>query len=108
MIVGSEPERITEPLLDVLQVFWETDGPLHGHKIKKLTKRSGPTVYNNLDRMARAGWITGAWAANPGTGLPARHAYQLTPEGLAAAEEILIRAGRIQSGGDLSTAGGDP
>jgi PadR family transcriptional regulator, regulatory protein PadR len=105
--VSSEPERITQPLLDVLQALWEADGALHGHKIKKLTKRSGPTVYNNLDRLAEAGWITGTWQANPESGLPARQAYRFTPEGLAAAEEILVKAGRISSDADLSPANGD-
>ena len=104
--VSSEPERITQPLLDVLQALWEAGGALHGHKIKKLTKRSGPTVYNNLDRLAGAGWITGTWLANPEPGLPARQAYRFTPEGLVAAEEILVKAGRIPSNGDLSPAGG--
>lgn len=104
--VSSEPERITQPLLDVLQALWEAGGALHGHKIKKLTKRSGPTVYNNLDRMVGAGWITGTWQANPEPGLPARQAYRFTPEGLVAAEEILVKAGRIPSNGGLSPADG--
>ena len=104
--MDSDPERITQPLLDILQAFWEADGPLYGHKIKKLTKRSGPTVYNNLDRMAQAGWIAGAWQANPEAGLPSRHAYQLTPGGLAAAEELLTKAGRLPSNDDLSTVNG--
>jgi hypothetical protein len=104
--VSSEPERITQPLLDVLQALWEADGALHGHKIKKLTKRSGPTVYNNLDRLVGAGWITGTWQANPESGLPARQAYRFTPEGLVAAEEILVKAGRIPWDGGLSPADG--
>jgi PadR family transcriptional regulator, regulatory protein PadR len=108
--VSAEPERITQPLLDVLQALWEASGTaLHGHRIKKLTKRSGPTVYNNLDRLAGAGWIVGTWQANPGAGLPARQAYRFTPEGLVAAEEILAKAGRIPCNGGLSPAdGGEP
>ena len=102
--VSSEPQRITQPLLDVLQALWEADEALHGHKIKKLTKRSGPTVYNNLDRLADAGWITGTWQENPESGLPPRQAYRFTPEGQAAAEEVLVRAGRIASVGGPSPA----
>lgn len=79
---------------------------MHGHRIKKLTKRSGPTVYNNLDRLSAAGWITGAWQANPETGLPARQVYRFTPEGRDAAEDLLIKAGRIKCAGGLSTADG--
>jgi PadR family transcriptional regulator, regulatory protein PadR len=93
--VSSEPERITQPLLDVLQVLWEADGTVHGHMIKRLTKRSGPTVYNNLDRLAEAGWIIGTWQDNPGTGLPPRRAYRFTPEGRAAAGQVLAKAGRL-------------
>lgn len=104
--MDSDLERITQPLLDILQAFWEADEPLHGHKIKKLTKRSGPTVYNNLDRMAQAGWIAGVWQANPEAGLPSRHAYRLTPRGLVAAEEILTKAGRLPCNGDLGTVNG--
>jgi PadR family transcriptional regulator PadR len=104
--MGSEPERITQPLLDVMQAFWNANEPLHGHKIKKVTKRSGPTVYNNLDRMAAAGWITGTWEENPESGLPPRQVYALTPKGVAAAEEILSKAGRLRCTVKLRTVNG--
>lgn len=97
--MSANPERVTQPLLDVLEVFWQADEPLHGHRIKKLTKRSGPTVYNNLDRLAKSQWIVGTWQGNPEAGLPARRVYNLTPEGRAEAEKILIRAGRIRVDG---------
>ena len=104
--MSSQPERVTQPLLDVVQALWEAHEPLHGHKIKKLTKRSGPTVYNNLDRLSEIGWITGTWQTNPEPGLPARQAYRFTPDGLAAAEALLIKAGRIPWDGRLSPANG--
>jgi PadR family transcriptional regulator, regulatory protein PadR len=85
-------------MLDILEAFWNARGPLHGYVIKKITRRSGPTVYNNLDRLAHAGWIAGAWEENPLGGLPSRCSYRLTSEGRIAAGEILARSGRICHG----------
>jgi PadR family transcriptional regulator, regulatory protein PadR len=101
----DKPERVTQPLLDVLEVLWESDEAVHGHEIKKRTKRTGPTVYNNLDRLQRAGWIAGRWERDdPQSGRPRRRVYQLTPEGWTLAEDLLVRAGRIQRGGGLRPA----
>jgi PadR family transcriptional regulator, regulatory protein PadR len=89
----AAPTRVTGPLLDVLEVFLEAcrDGrDLHGWTIMKATKRSGPTVYGVLDRLEDAGWISGWWEEqHPEPGRPRRRFYRLTPNGTAAARQLL-------------------
>lgn len=93
----SRPERVTEPFLDILQVFWETNNGMHAYQLAKRTKRGRPTVYNNLDRLSSLGWITNSWEDPVHvTGRPVRRVYHFTPEGKARAEELLINAGRIR------------
>jgi PadR family transcriptional regulator, regulatory protein PadR len=89
------PVRVTEPLLDVLEVFLrasrDDDGELHGWAIMKATKRSGPTVYGVLDRLEDCGWITGHWEdQNPEPSKPRRRFYRLTPVGATAARQLLL------------------
>lgn len=88
------PLRVTNPLLDVLEVFVSApDGgeDLHGWAIMKATKRSGPTVYGILDRLEDMGWITGEWEAqNPDPSRPRRRFYRITPDGHARATRLLL------------------
>jgi DNA-binding PadR family transcriptional regulator len=85
--MGDVPKRVTLPLLEVLRELHESPTPLHGYEIKRRTKRSGPTVYNNLDRLDAAGWASSRWlhdlSGNP------RRVYSLTDAGRAAAIELL-------------------
>ena len=87
------PVRITDPLLDVLEIFLQAlaeQRDLHGWAILKATKRAGPTVYGVLDRLEDAGWVTGRWEdQHPKTNTPRRRLYRLTPTGAAAARELL-------------------
>jgi PadR family transcriptional regulator len=87
------PIRVTNPLLDVLEVLFQAfdnHDDLHGWAIMKATKRSGPTVYGVLDRLEDAGWINGRWEGeNPEPGKPRRRLYILTPTGHIGAREIL-------------------
>lgn len=86
-------QRITQPTLDVLEVLLRAhkEGKeIHGWAIMKETKRSGPTVYNALDRLEDAGWITGAWEElKPEANRPRRRFYQLTGEGAPEARALL-------------------
>jgi DNA-binding PadR family transcriptional regulator len=96
--------------VDVVEAFWRAQDALHGYEIKKRTKRTGPTVYNNLDRLKELGWIAGAWeASNPEPGRPPRRIYRLTPDGRVQAEKLLISTGRIKTDEDFHpvTNGGD-
>ena len=87
------PFRVTNPLLDVVELFlqaFDDEVELHGWEIMKTTKRAGPTVYGVLDRLEDAGWITGWWEdRNPEPGKPPRRLYQLTPTGVLAARDLL-------------------
>ena len=87
------PGRITEPLLDVLEMLIEAtrrSQELHGWALMKGTNRSGPTVYGVLDRLEDIGWIIGrSEECNPKPGRPPRRFYHLTPEGMAGAERVL-------------------
>jgi PadR family transcriptional regulator, regulatory protein PadR len=88
------PIRVTNPLLDVLEVllqaFDSREDDLHGWAIMKATKRSGPTVYGVLDRLEDVGWISGRWEEeNPEPGKPRRRFYSITPTGVIGAQEVL-------------------
>jgi PadR family transcriptional regulator PadR len=85
--------RITNPLLDVLEVllqaFDSRTADLHGWAIMKATKRSGPTVYGVLDRLEDIGWISGRWEdENPEPGKPRR----LQARGRFSASAVLTRS----------------
>jgi DNA-binding PadR family transcriptional regulator len=85
--------RVTEPQLDVaaclLRAHFQGEQP-HGWAIMKATKRSGPTVYQVLDRFEDRGWIEGSWEELDSTSnRPRRRFYRLTSEGLAGVQDLL-------------------
>jgi DNA-binding PadR family transcriptional regulator len=88
-------ERITQPTLDVLEVLvraFAEDARVHGWAIMKSTGRAGPTVYKVLDRLEKAGWITGEWEQlAPDQAGPRRRFYRLTGEGALAAQALLAQ-----------------
>jgi DNA-binding PadR family transcriptional regulator len=88
------PVRVTNPLLDVLEVLLEAFDndrqELHGWAIMKAAERSGPTVYGVLDRLEDASWITGRWEDHhPQLNRPRRRFYRLTPTGAVSASRLL-------------------
>jgi PadR family transcriptional regulator len=101
------PIRVTNPLLDVLEVLlqaFDSRADLHGWAVMKATKRSGPTVYGVLDRLEDTGWISGQWEEeNPEPGKPRRRLYSITPTGVAGARDILRqrRPQALRSGGPV-------
>lgn len=62
----SWPFRVTDPLLEVVEVLLNADSELHGWAIMKATHRSGPTVYQVLERLRKADWVVARWE-DPGT-----------------------------------------
>ncbi|WUI02572.1 PadR family transcriptional regulator [Spirillospora sp. NBC_00431] len=86
-------ERVTAPLLDVLEVLLEAyrqDAEVHGWQLMKTTRRAGPTVYRVLDRLEDSDWVTARWEqANPDPSRPRRRFYRLSPTGLAATRALL-------------------
>lgn len=90
----SVPERVTGPLLDVLEVLLQAlkeRAELHGWAIAKMTNRSGPTIYGVIDRLEDAGWLSGRWEDNPQPNKPRRKLYTLTPTGAVEARSILVQ-----------------
>jgi DNA-binding PadR family transcriptional regulator len=92
--VMSQPQRITQPLLDVLDVLLravdDDDIQLHGYAIMRLTRRSGPTVYGVLDRLEDISWVSGWWEEQAAeSNKPRRRLYRLTPTGIVKARELL-------------------
>ncbi len=86
-------ERVTAPLLDVLEVLLDAHRrqfEVHGWNLMRTTHRAGPTIYRVLDRLEDAGWIEGHWEdTNPDPSEPRRRFYKLTPNGLAGAYDLL-------------------
>jgi PadR family transcriptional regulator, regulatory protein PadR len=111
--MGQAPQRITQPLLDVLEVLLraldEPDMQLHGYAIMRLTRRSGPTVYGVLDRLEDAKWVTGWWEEQaPDSARPRRRMYRLTPTGVVEARELLAErrwAARVRGRGNVLRPG---
>ncbi|MFI6886779.1 PadR family transcriptional regulator [Streptosporangium canum] len=89
----AEIKRVTQPTLDVLEVLLrahQEDTPIHGWAIMKEVKRSGPTVYNVLDRLEDAHMISGEWEEVPAEeNRPRRRLYRLTGAGVPAARALL-------------------
>jgi|SRR5262249_41772642 len=92
----QRPERVTEPLLDIIEVFWRAIDGVYPYELAKKTKRGRPTIYNNLDRLSTLGWVTKGWEDPEHVrGRPLRKIYRLSPQGKRLAEELLIKYGRI-------------
>ncbi len=100
--------RITRPLLALLHhVVNHDDQEFYGWELIEQTGMDAGTVYPQLARLTRAGWLTSrpedeaAWLAGapPGRGPGRRRTYYaLTEEGRAAAEyELRQRATKITS-----------
>src|SRR5689334_344649 len=86
------PFRVTPPLLDILEVLLDAghDDELHGWAIMKATGRTGPTVYQVLDRLTRAGWVEARWEErHPDGNKPRRRFYRIKPNEHSAAMALL-------------------
>jgi PadR family transcriptional regulator PadR len=60
----------------------------HGYELSKRVGLSSGTLYPVLIRLNDRGLLESKWVAAERPGRPARHAYRLTPEGMAAAREM--------------------
>jgi len=59
----------------------------HGYELSKKTKLSSGTLYPLLIRLHEQGLLEAEWRSPAASGRPPRHAYRLTPAGLALAAE---------------------
>jgi DNA-binding PadR family transcriptional regulator len=60
----------------------------HGYDLAKLVGLSSGTLYPLLIRLHDRGLLEAKWVEPERPGRPARHAYRLSADGLAAAREI--------------------
>lgn len=86
-------QRITQPLLDVLDVLVDAHQrgeEVHGWGLIAATRRSGPTIYGILDKLEDAHLVEAHWEErNPTPGKPPRRLYRLNAAGLAQARQLL-------------------
>ena len=57
----------------------------YGYDLSRETGLKSGTLYPLLMRLSDQGWLEAEWRAPQQPGRPARHAYRLTPRGVAAA-----------------------
>ncbi|GAA2234181.1 PadR family transcriptional regulator [Herbiconiux moechotypicola] len=82
-------KRVTAPTLDLLGLMLESPGPVFGLELMKRSGRPSGTVYPILERLERQGWIVSTVEESVTTQLHRRRVYDFTPEGRAAARELL-------------------
>ena len=85
-------QRVTAPTVDVLSILLESSAPVFGLEIMKRSGRPSGTIYPILDRLERQGWIASEWEEHTDTQLRRRRVYTFTPEGAAAAREVVAAA----------------
>jgi DNA-binding PadR family transcriptional regulator len=64
----------------------------HGYDLTKETGLKSGTLYPVLMRLTDQGWLEAEWQPPARLGAPARHAYRLTGQGVAAAHAAIAEA----------------
>jgi DNA-binding PadR family transcriptional regulator len=64
----------------------------HGYDLSQATGLKSGTLYPLLIRLDEAGFLESRWEPSERDGRPPRHAYRLTPNGVALAKEARARA----------------
>jgi PadR family transcriptional regulator, regulatory protein PadR len=84
--------RVTDATLDVLEVLLHGGADLYGLKIAKAAGRPTGSVFPILAKLEDCGWAASEWeAGGPATRGPRRRFYQLSPNGLVQAEQLLAQ-----------------
>jgi PadR family transcriptional regulator, regulatory protein PadR len=91
------PNRSTQTLRLLAELLGSPRAWRHGYELSKATSLKSGTLYPILMRLADQGLLTSKWEESDGPGLPPRHVYRLTPDGLAYA--------RDQAEGEAATLG---
>ena len=81
--------RITPATVDVLRAVRRNGPDVWGLQVVKDTGRPPGTVYPVLERLERAGWVVSRWEQDDARPGPRRRLYAFTPDGAAAATELL-------------------
>jgi len=85
-MVAPRLTGVTADVLALLLQAWDDGVEVHGWLLIKSVRRCGPTVYQVLDRLEDAGWVSGSWEVLPaGQKRPRRRYYRLTAAGVAFA-----------------------
>ena len=71
----------------------------HGYDLSKETGLKSGTLYPLLIRLCEQGLLEAVWQEPDRPGLPPRHAYRLTAQGLALAQEQARDAGQATPAG---------
>jgi len=84
--------RVTDATLDVLEVLLHGGAELYGLKIAKSAGMPTGSVFPILARLEGCGWVSSEWeAGDPAARGPRRRFYQLSPDGIVQAGELLAR-----------------
>jgi PadR family transcriptional regulator, regulatory protein PadR len=84
--------RVTDATLDVLEVLLHGGAELYGLKIAQAAGRPTGSVFPILARLEGCGWAASEWeAGDPAARGPRRRFYQLSPDGIAGAGELLAQ-----------------
>lgn len=81
--------RITPATVDVVRALRTQGEPTWGLRIVKSTGRPPGTVYPILDRLETAGWVESTWEDDDARPGPRRRIYRFTPDGAAAAVDLM-------------------
>jgi len=71
----------------------------HGYGLSKRTGLKSGTLYPLLIRLCDQGFLESRWEGPPRPGTPPRHAYRLTPTGLAFASALAAAPAQALCGG---------
>jgi len=82
-------QRLTQPTVAVLRVLLESDEPVWGLRLAKLTSRAPGSIYPILARLEDSGWIVGEWEDDDERVGPRRRTYALTADGADRAAATL-------------------
>ena len=82
----ANSSRQTRDLVTVMA--WQPRTWHYGYELSKQTGLKSGTLYPLLIRLSDQGLLESEWLEPERPGKPARHAYRLTPEGLAFARTI--------------------
>jgi PadR family transcriptional regulator, regulatory protein PadR len=86
------PFRVTDATLDVLEVLLHPGTELYGLKIAKAAGRPTGSVFPILARLEACGWVNSEWeAGDPASRGARRRFYQLSPDGIVWAGELLAQ-----------------
>lgn len=81
--------RLTQPTVAVLRVLLESEEPVWGLRLAKLTGRAPGSIYPILARLEDSGWIVGEWEDDDERVGPRRRTYALTADGADRAAATL-------------------